>query len=718
MTVVDNYFRTRLTFPYGLLNSLMSCRVLVTFLIMGPLFLALSDVHAATEPSHHDLKIHLFPIERRLAGEDRLRIHPHGSQSLSLSLSERASVLEVKVNGRPSSFGFRDGHLHVPLAADERQGVISLLIRYEAVFNDPIPVSPVNMDNPGYGADGVVSEKGCFLQSGAGWYPEVPGALATFSLDVDADEGMVAVSVGRPSGHYTGDGRTWSRWEVAYPLEGLSLSAAHYIVKEKALGGVKAMTYLLPESAPLAKAYLDATIKYIQFYGQLFGPYPFEKFAVVENFFETGYGFPSYTLLGSEVLRLPFIIHTSLGHEIAHSWWGNGVYVDLRQGNWSEALTTYVSDYLYKERASGEEAREYRLQVLRDFATLVKPQEDFPLQRFKGRYDRASQSIGYGKGAMVFHMLRKRLGENQFWDALRDVFKSKLFQKASWDDFQEAFERRGNCSLRRFFEQWITRKGAPKLALGSIRLERRGGSWQAKGTVLQERPFYDLDLILALKGRRGEVTRKIDVEGGATSFEIATYGSPEGFMVDPDFDTFRQLYPEEIPASINSVKASSSVLFVLGGKSLPEADRVANTLAESLDLKDFQIISEDQVKKSSVHKEDIVLIGLPQRTDLLPNLQGDITIENGRFMVHGESYESPSDIFFGVFPDPLVKGRFTALFLPLSMTYARDVARRLTHYGKYSYLTFRRGQNRDKGIWPVRSSPLIHEWDKTDQSHR
>ena len=62
------------------------------------------------------------------------------------------------------------------------------------------------------------------------------------------------------------------------------------------------------------------------------GPYPFPKFAIVENFFPTGYGFLSYTLLGGSVLKLPFIPETSLRHEIAHSWWGNGVLVDYAAG--------------------------------------------------------------------------------------------------------------------------------------------------------------------------------------------------------------------------------------------------------------------------------------------------------------------------------------------------------------------------------------------------
>ncbi len=47
-----------------------------------------------------------------------------------------------------------------------------------------------------------------------------------------------------------------------------------------------------------------------------------------------------YTLLGRTVIKMPFIVYTSLGHEIAHNWWGNSVFVDQKKGNWCEGLAT------------------------------------------------------------------------------------------------------------------------------------------------------------------------------------------------------------------------------------------------------------------------------------------------------------------------------------------------------------------------------------------
>jgi hypothetical protein len=527
---------------------------------------------------------------------------------------------------------------------------------------------------------------------------------------VDAPEGVLAVSEGKSLGHVTKNGRTLSTWEVEHPVEGLSLSAARYVVQEKMVGRVRAATYFFPGSAHLAKGYLDATARYVTLYEGLFGPYPFDKFAVVENFFPTGYGFPSYTLLGSRVIRLPFIVDTSLGHEIAHCWWGNGVYVDFEKGNWSEGLTTYVADYLFKERASREKGRQYRLQILRNFSTLATPQKDFPLRHFKRRYDPASQTIGYGKGAMVFHMLRDWLGEEAFWGALKTVYRDRLFKKSSWEHFQRAFERRGEIKLQNFFDQWLSRKGSPQLSLEHIRSTSTGTTWQVRGSVSQRRPFYTLQLNLTLKSGKERVSKTIQVSEGETPFQITSDGPPESLTVDSGYDTFRHLYPPEIPPSINSIKGSSSVLVVLGKNSWPGLEDAVKILTLSLGLKNFKRITEDQLQDRMILEKDLILIGLPKRGDLLSALPPGVTVRKEGFILNGRAYTHPSVAFFGVFAHPLAEGRVMALFLPLSPKYAQEVARKVTHYGKYSYLAFSQGRTQDKGIWPISGSPLIHRW--------
>ena len=441
----------------------------------------------------------------------------------------------------------------------------------------------------------------------------------------------------------------------------------------------------------------------------MIGPYPFEKFAVVENFFPTGYGFPSYTLMGSTVLRLPFIIDTSLPHEIAHSWWGNGVWVDYAQGNWCEGLTTYLADYLIKETTSHQEAREYRLHVLRNFSSLVTPERDFPLREFTGRSDPVSQAIGYGKGAFVFHMARQRLGDSAFWKSIREVYRDRLFRKTSWEHFQKAFEKEGRLALGTFFHQWLNRKGAPRFSLDEVTREKEDEAFQVKAVVRQRSPFYDLDLLVALTSNNHLTAEQLDLSKETGSVAFRSHARPERLAVDPDHHVFRQLDPEEIPPSINSLKGSPSVALVLPPAPSDEAVSIAKTLALAMGLRNFRVIPGSGSGKLAVGNEDLILIGFQKKVMDLNLFQGFV-LRKDSFTVEGRVFDGAQDVFFGVFPDPENPHRVVALFHPLSLEQAEEVAKKLTHYGRYSYLVFREGRNQVKGVWPVRKSPLVYEW--------
>jgi hypothetical protein len=684
-------------------------------ILMGVLLvlLAFATVSQATGLHvHHNLQIELYPAANKLIGIDAISIKPDAAAILEFHISERVTQLKVAVNNKPRDFNFENGRIKLPLEPQEQSADLLVTITYAGIFDDPVPVRPVNADNPGYGVTGTISEKGSFLLAGAGWYPELAGGQATYRLKVTAPAGLIAVTAGRSLGHKTNQGKTESNWEVDYPVEGLSLSVARYVVTEKSLGKVTAATYLLPHNQDLAQSYLEATAGYVALYSDLFGPYPFQKFAVVENFFPTGFGFPSYTLMGGRVLRLPFIIHTSLGHEIAHCWWGNGVYVDYAKGNWSEALTTYVADYLFKEMISKQAALDYRRQWLRNFATLVRPDNDFPLDRFTHRYNPVSKAIGYDKGAMVFHMIRRKLGEEAFWNALRDVYRDRLFQKTSWSDLQQAFETRGQHSLEEFFDQWIHRKNAPQLFMDNVQLDPSAGKWKVSGQIIQKDPRYTISLNLALETGSEKINREIEITAEKTAFEMTSNERPRKLSADPDFDTMRLLYASEIPPAVNNIKGSPAIKIVLSDLLQPDIKKTAETLALALGLKKYQFISEREVSRNQLAENDFLLIGQPKQRTLLPQMPEQISILPGSFTLNNALYNESSDAFFGVFHHPFNDNHIAALFIPSSNPYADMVARKITHYGKYSYLAFQSGKNMAKGIWSVEKSPLVYEWDQ------
>ncbi len=678
---------------------------------LGILSCALISQAAGLNAAHH-IRIEVFPTDKKLTGQNDITIQTKGTEVLEFRLSERATRIKVNVNREPRTFNFADGRLQLSLKPREFSAKVLVTIQYSAKFDDPVPVHPVNTDNPGFGVTATISEKGAFLLAGAGWYPELIDAQSTYRVTVTAPSDLIAVTAGRSLGHQIKNGKTVSDWEVNYPVEGLTLSIARYAVDEQSVGDVKAATYLLPPNRNLAPAYLNATAGYLSLYSDLFGAYPFQKFAVVENFFPTGFGFPSYTLMGGRVLRLPFIIHTSLGHEIAHCWWGNGVYVDYAQGNWSEGLTAYVADYRFKELKSPKAAQDHRRQWLRNYATLVAPKNDFALDRFQSRNDPITRTIGYDKGAMVFHMIRRILGEEAFWGALRDIYRNRLFKQTSWSDLQHAFETRGKQSLQDFFDQWVYRRGAPRFSLDGVRAEHTGTSWKVKGQIIQLRPYFSFPLMLTIKTREQTAIHKIFVSGRATSFELNSDHRPQKLTADRDDDIFRRLSPSEIPSAVNTLKSSPSVITVLSEKLDPEIKKAAAMLALSLGLKHNEVVTETELNKQMLAENDILMIGLPRRMDLLQKMPSRVRIQSDSFSLNETLYDKPFDTFFGVFKHPATPHRSAALFMPLSPQYAEVVARKITHYGKYSYLAFQSGNNMDKGIWPVEASPLVYEWDQ------
>jgi hypothetical protein len=667
---------------------------------------------AAALQVSHELAIELIPSAHMLIGRDKMSIRVDDRHKLVFSLSERATQVRVEAEGRPRTFKFSNSELEIPLETDERRRTLEVVVAYEAVFNDSLPVQPLNTDNPGFGVTASISAAGTFLLAGAGWYPDLVDGQDTFVLRVKAPEGILAVTAGHGLGHTVEDGKSVSEWRIDHPVRGLSLSAAAYRVSELKVGEVTAATYFLPQSQDLAPAYLEATARYLRLYTDLFGPYPFSKFAVVENFFPTGFGFPSYTLIGATVLRLPFILATSLGHEIAHCWWGNGVFVDFESGNWSEALTTYVSDYLYREMESPAEARAYRLNALRSYAELVPPAKDFPLARFLSRTDTITKAVGYDKGVMVFHMLRRMLGEEAFWGALRDLYSEKLFLPASWDDLRQAFERRSGQDLNAFFDQWVQRKGAPRVRLEAVAEMPGRDTALVAGRVVQEKPVFSADFELSLEtrdGRRSDTAIRLAGESGR--FEFKGVSEPRLIAVDPDYHTLRRLDPSEIPPTVNSLKSSPAALLVVCTPASANGRRLAEVLAMSLGIRNARVVTEAEAGSMRLHDRDLILVGLPRDRSLLRTTPPGLRLSDSGFSLSEAGAPAAADTFFGVFTHPLDAQRVLAVFLPGPAAAAETAAGKITHYGRYSYLTFRDGQNRDKGTWEVTQSPVIHRWE-------
>lgn len=678
--------------------------------IFVTLFIISSSLASTAHPVHYNLQIKLFPEEHKLQGKARITL-PKTEQEMRFFLAPSVRVDEVSLEGSKLAHSFSSGVLKINFPMDFKGKEASLDISFQGNFADQAPAWPMHTEDPSHGVAATITQKGTFLSGHSGWYPDPRQGAATWSLDVIAPPGYLAVTAGTLIEQTTTPEYSRSIWEVRHPLPNLTVSAGPYQVSSDLNGDIPVYAYFYPQSQDLVRDYLEATRRHLEFYQELLGPYPFDKFAVVENFFPTGYGFPSWTLLGSAVIRLPFIMETSLPHEIAHSWWGNGVRVDYIQGNWSEALTTYVADYLLLERSSDEQARDYRLRILRGYSSLVPEERDFPLSRFMSRDSRESQAIGYGKGAMVFHMLRQDVGEEFFWKGLRRIIRENMFQQISWHDFAEIFSDLAGKDLQPFFAQWVQKPGAPLLFLRDVQLAGQKGDWTVKGTVGQEEPFFELDLPLILETDEQPVKFRVRLDGPEKTFELKSEARPLSLSVDPEKHVFRRLHPGEIPATVENIRGSESLLTVVADGLSQQEAQAAQTLLQTLNRGDVRVIRESDAQAEELQKKDVLFLGLPR--DFADQLfeKTDATDFQVRILFSQDGQFSGPDKALFVAVNPNADQEKTWAYLVFSSPEAAmDAVRRIPHYGRYSYLLFDGGEIMIRGTWEPGDPALEHNF--------
>lgn len=664
-------------------------RSIIPILVVATFFFAVGSGRAAS-PLVIDAA---FDPPSRLSVNAKLTVS-EGPGETVLTLSPRAKSLRITSGASPVRFT-RSGEtirLRVP------PGGQPIALSYSIPLDAPPDQPPPTMDNPGaMASDAAAGPDWAMLMPGSLWHPEVGNAPNSYRVAVSAPPGVKAVTQGALTALDIGPSRTVTTWDIPRPVGRLGLCIAPYRLDENRGGPAPVQTFFLQESAGLAPPYLQASARHLSFYANLHGPYAFEKFAAAENPLPTGYGFPSYTLLGSQVIALPFIPATSLRHEIAHSWWGNGVLVDYAQGNWCEGLTTYVADYLAQEEDSPRAARAYRLRVLRSFAALAGSGGDMPLSRFGARFSPASQAVGYGKAMFVFHMLRDFTGDEAFWATLRGLYAERLFRPTSWEDIRQAFAGRpgfDEATSRTFFKQWLTRAGGPVLKLDNATSEPNpSGGHTVTATVSQSGAPYLLRLTLQADTPEGGAYTSFILDGPSRTVTLDAPARPTRIALDPGADTFRLLAPSEVPPTVNALKAARSLTVILADGAPDSLRQALPRLLAGLGQEKARLVAESRLSPADLEGRELLIAGTlrvstPGMNDIMDGAPG-------------------ADTALAVLPRD---GGFIALFQAFQDASPEAVATaagKVTHYGSYGLLGFKDGTNVLKDAPEPGESPLV-----------
>jgi uncharacterized iron-regulated protein len=602
-----------------------------------------------------------FDIENNfIKGKAEIKLPANNETEIFVS---SLKILSVLLNGKSLKSDIKKGILKI-----KGGGVLEIV--YEGVFKGEDLEE--NIENRGVVYGNVINRKGIYLTEG--WYPAIKG-LINYKLKANVPKDFIAISEADEIKVTDSGQENEYIFDFPHPVTEINLIAGKYIEVKDTFNGINIYGYFFPEDISLAKTYIEYTKKYIKMYEDLLTPYPYKRFSVVENFLPTGYSMPTFTLLGQDVVRLPFIVETSLGHEILHQWFGNSVYVNYEKGNWSEGLTVYLADHLYKEKEG--KSWEYRKKLFTDYESYVTSEKEFALRNFTSRVDFASRAIGYGKCAIVFHMLKNMIGDNSFYNGLKEFLKENGFKEASWDELRKNFEKISGKNLAWFFSQWVDRKGTPSIEIREAKMRIIGGIPTVFFEVVQKGDPYNLSILLDIKTDKEETSRVIDIKNNVEKFEIPVNGTPLKMIFDRNYDIMRRLSEEEYPPVISNLLGDEKRLIVVSEKG---SEKYAE-LIEVLKKQGFGVRDEAGITDHDIKNSSLLVLGAD--SPVLKRLFGKVL-------------KTEKGFTFEIKKNPLNTSKVIAIVQSETKEEVNPVARKIIHYGNYSFLRFEGGRNIEK----------------------
>ncbi len=486
-----------------------------------------------------------------------------------------------------------------------------------SVFDPP---SQTTMTQTHSRTTGIISpneKEGIYLPPNA-FYPASTDEMSMFDLYVTVPGDYTIIASGEKAKHMEGDKMVY-HYKTDFPIHGMTLTGGPFIKESKMYDGVEFALYTYAPNRH-QEQFLDASIAYYKQYTALFGAYPFDSFRIVENFFDTGFGMPGYTLLSGALLQMPWVTLSpgSLAHEFVHNWWGNSVFVDYEQGNWCEALTTFSTNYYYNELTENKQgALDWRKNALISVDDLPA-ERVYPVNEFVTQHDTYDAAIGYQKGAFAFYELYKFMGKEAFFSALQDFAATYKGQKASWEELLDVFRQHAGSATHvfdfdRLSKQLFYSNDIPDPGLGDVAFDET--SKQLSFDIHQEKDLY---ILLPLEYSKDESKAVVEVliDSRKQCFSITTDFVPDQLSIDPQYQSMRKLGAWEKPYNLSRTLNDDPIVVMPdpGSADFSAAEEINKMLQAS--GYDFRVKQAGDITDELLRNNSVIVLGNPRSNSL------------------------------------------------------------------------------------------------------
>ena len=387
-----------------------------------------------------------------------------------------------------------------------------------------------------------VGEQVSYLLYPGRWFP-VSGYQAdrfTAEINVTVPQGLRVVAPGRsgapakpgPEGKHT--------FSFVYDRPAFPGSLA--VVREQpqrvTAGGAPVDVYFRGPKLAQAQTYGESAGKILTFFSSRFGPAPDLPVSLVEidEGSVNGYAAPGIIFLSPGAISEK-LNYRLLAHELAHQWWRGVVSPASRAHLWlDEGLATY-SEMLYVEEVAGKAGLE---EVVKDVSISALANDRVAilraarLEEFSLEFD----AVVAKKGAVILHMLRWVVGEDAFFQGLRQFVTAYAGKPATTDELRQVFEQVSGQDLTGFFIQWLEAPGTPEFK-ADYAVYRTSKGFRVVGKIKQDLDTFRMPVQVRIETDGEPVVRRIEVVGTSSDFIVETFGRPRSVTVDPDSRVLR-----------------------------------------------------------------------------------------------------------------------------------------------------------------------------------
>jgi aminopeptidase N len=301
-------------------------------------------------------------------------------------------------------------------------------------------------------------------------------------------------------------------------------------------GSPNVRVYLTDAHKQSGTEYAQTAVKEFDFFGESFGEGASRLLYVVELPDDT---LPAYwapeiaAIAGARIADRNN--YRLLANTMAHQWWGSTVTPATLGDAWITNGMSRYGELMYVERVSGQTALQA---AVIDISAGALAYDTIPLTS-AGRLDPFSpqfQSMTLEKGAMVFHMLRWEIGEDNFSKTLRALITQYSSKPIRTRDVEKVAEQESQQQLTAFFAQWLDGTGAPQF-VDKYTVYRLGNNkgFRTIGEIGQDLDLFNMPVELRVETEGKTEMKRVDVVGTNSQYVVDTFGRPRHISIDPDY---------------------------------------------------------------------------------------------------------------------------------------------------------------------------------------